>query len=311
MDIGVQSLRNLSWIPGKNTCLWFGLALSSLPLHLVYVYANREMDLKLTLSHRYNATIFQTTTAYNYDVFMGSEPFSSLESGSVRPPNFTHESRLVETSFNRLLDTGVSGELERINPSECISHYDTGIQSIYGSLLLVTDDYNSTMTDYDVVCHVTETGHNPILAVYFNLCPIAAYDTAEGVAEFRHRVEYCLAEKLPQKCTVEYSLPLAIFIIVVNVVKAAILCWTAVILKEAPILITGDAVASFTKRPDPNTRALCLLSRDLVLDPGRERWKFSSSPKRTGSAVSVPLWIACLSLSVLPLFYIRVIYHLN
>lgn len=181
-----------------------------------------------------------------------------------------------------------------------------------GSLLMVTDDYNSTITDYEVACHARETGYDPFAdAAYPDLCPATPRGYSENRAEFSRRVNYCLGGKTPQKCTVEYSLPLAIVVIVANVIKAGILCWAAVVLKKTPILTTGDAVASFTKRPDPNTRALCLLSRDLVLDPGREPWRFSDSPKRTRSAVSVPLWGACLSLSVLPLFYIRVIYHLN
>lgn len=279
--------------------------------------ANPEMVPKLIFSKRYNATIFQAMAVYGYDVFIGSKPFSSLESDSMRPPNnFTaYFDSAPEISFNRLQEMEIKGELERSEPSECLSHYDANFQPTYGSLLLISGDFNSTMTDYEVVCAVVvnkmfydvDRGDDP----YAKICHEQLYWSPEAATAFRHKVEYCLGERVPQKCTVEYSLPLAIVIIVANLIKAGLLCWTAVVLKETPILTVGDAVASFTKKADPNTRGLCLLSRDLAHDMGRERWRFSNIPKRFGSAISRMQWLSCLLSSVLLLFYTPPTHYLN
>ena len=53
LDIGVPSFRNLRQIPKRRQLLWFGLALSSLPLHLFY-----------------NSAVFTALAVNEYEAFL-------------------------------------------------------------------------------------------------------------------------------------------------------------------------------------------------------------------------------------------------
>ena len=55
LDIGILSIRNLRWISIERVCIWTLLALTSLPLHLVY-----------------NSAVYNTLTANEYDLYIAS-----------------------------------------------------------------------------------------------------------------------------------------------------------------------------------------------------------------------------------------------
>ncbi|GES61301.1 hypothetical protein ATEIFO6365_0006076000 [Aspergillus terreus] len=311
LDVGVQSMRNLWRIPRKKLALWVCLALSSLPLHLVY-----------------NATIFQSVASYEYSVFVGNMPFSSYnESAAVRlffPPWMD----FPPPSFSRLREKSSKGELQLLSNRDCINTYAADVQTKYGSLLLVADDFNSTDYDfaltgskwydnldpYNWMCTALETETSPCSRVIHQVDPenwTIKNELVEWIDEIIHdltmetdtvidpmafRVQYCLAETLPEKCTVEYSLPLVIVVILVNLIKAATLWATTASIADSPILTTGDAIASFLRHPDATTHGQSLLSQDNVLKPSIEPLTYCATPRRWGSPVSLQRWISCFLL---------------
>ncbi|KAF9891764.1 hypothetical protein FE257_003245 [Aspergillus nanangensis] len=291
LDIGVQSMRNLWQIPRKHLFMWACLALSSLPLHLVY-----------------NSTIFQTISVYKFDVYYGNKPFSSFSADDVRPPYINTD------AFYRLLQKGQNGELDRLENDECISEYAEMFQTSRGSVLLVTETFNSSMKDFDTfiqpdrstsdpynwICSGSRdlwAGMNCASEVHKVLSNSKNWTVTDTMTTKRepHKVKYCLSEKTSQQCTVEYSLPLAIVVIIVNVIKALVLCGATFAMTDAPVLTTGDAIASFLRKPDPITKGQSLLSRDLVLKPTGNPPKYSAQPRRWISAVSVRRWVICLT----------------
>ncbi|KAJ5859232.1 hypothetical protein N7534_004509 [Penicillium rubens] len=300
LDIGVQSTWNLGHIPRIKLFLWICLAFSSLPLHLMY-----------------NSTIFQTLSVYKYQVLVGNKPFSRININDVKLPG----QNSPDTTFSRLLEKDTNGTLEYFNNSECISKYANGFQTNYANLLLVTDDYNSTTQDFG---NFTDYGP-PETDPYRWIC--AGYGSASlhrhctslvpelladpdnwavpaGLSSFSGKnfslhsadlkVKYCLSESVPERCTVEYSLPLIIVVIISNIMKIVILCWITITMAETPILTTGDAISSFVEIPDDTTRGQCLLSRDVVTKPVNKSLRFDAKPRRWGSPVSGQRWTICL-----------------
>ncbi|KAJ6190749.1 hypothetical protein N7519_000770, partial [Penicillium mononematosum] len=300
LDIGVQSTRNLSHIPRIKLFLWISLAFSSLPLHLMY-----------------NSTIFQTLSVYKYQVLVGNKPFSSFNVNNVKLPG----QNSPDTTFSRLLEKDMNGTLEYFTNSECISKYANGFQTNYANLLLVTDDYNSTIQDF-----ANFTDHGPpetdpyrwicaglgsafshrdcpslvpeLLADPDNWAVPATLSDFVSTNFSLHstdlKVNYCLSESVPERCTVEYSLPLIIVVIISNIIKIVILCWITLTMAETPILTTGDAISSFVEIPDDTTRGQCLLSRDVVIKPVNKSLRFDAKPRRWGSPVSGRRWTICL-----------------
>ncbi|CAG8066105.1 unnamed protein product [Penicillium olsonii] len=130
LDIGIHSVRNLSHIPRLKAMFWLVLALSSLPLHLLW-----------------NSAVFMTTTFNDY-------------SGLVVTPNFLNESTPIgldcghdamaehkssnQSSYvtcwlrDRALQT--PRNMSRMDPKDCMSAYGGGLEGGAFNLLAVTKD---------------------------------------------------------------------------------------------------------------------------------------------------------------------------
>jgi hypothetical protein len=174
--------------------------------------------------------------------------------------------------------------LIRLDAADCITAYATTYQTKHGGLILVTEDVNATsgyervgFQDVYVPSQQPPPGGDP----YRWMCPEDPtnwcstylpnlYSEAEQDAWVVHgdsrnyTVTSCLSAPLPEHCKLQYSLPLTITVIVVNFIKAAILCYMSVTTSELPLLTTGDAVASFLRRPDGHSLGKCLMSARKV-----------------------------------------------
>ncbi|BCS26984.1 uncharacterized protein APUU_60032A [Aspergillus puulaauensis] len=238
LDIGVPSVRNRTRISKKCALLWIFLALSSVPLHLVY-----------------NSTVFLTMSANSYDVLRANPSLTSLPD-----------------------DANLTLSSNGFQAQNTMSAYATTFQSTYGNLILITDDVHAT--EYE--------------AMYYE-------EVVNG-----HPVNYCLSEKLPEKCKVQYSLPLAIVVMAFNLVKVAVICYAALTSADTsmPILTSGDAIASFLRTPDETTKGQCMVARErLGTQYGPQVVKYHKLHHRWGSAVSVLQWQICLSSYAISIFF--------
>lgn len=214
--------------------------------------------------------------------------------------------------MNRLRAEAQNGTLQLLDISQCVNAYATDFQTIYGSLILVTNDTDQSQSVAQQTTFLPqENMRTSASAPYQWICSAQAQvkehtcsqllsDVKDQVSKNswyvdRYRVGYCLAERPPQRCKLEYSVPLAIIVIVFNLVKAIIIGYTAASATKKPILTTGDAVASFMQKPDEFTRGQCLISRESVKTrPCRPSYKsstFNSTPKRWHAAVSVKRYL--------------------
>jgi hypothetical protein len=68
----------------------------------------------------------------------------------------------------------------------------------------------------------------------------------------------CFSQRLDEKCTVETSLFLLGVIIAFISCKTLCMFWILWRLKEYPLAVVGDAIASFMEESDKNTKSACL-----------------------------------------------------
>ncbi|KAL2849951.1 hypothetical protein BJY01DRAFT_138957 [Aspergillus pseudoustus] len=267
LDIGVPSLKNLFKIPKTRSLLWVCLVFSSVPLHIFY-----------------NSTVYSTISANSYDVYVANFSFMSLPSTNNISVYDEYTDIIWQIPSAQQLVDQVS-KLERLTPQECITAYATSFQSKYGSVVLISDDFAGTNASIDRVDSQTVPTSEDQIEVdpYRWICAERRGATLDHPCSYYisdlqsrdewivqgHKVDYCLADNEGEKCTLEFSLPLAIVVIVANFFKAVLIMLALILLNNAPLLTIGDAIASFLRTPDEVTEGESLLSREMV----RSRWK--------------------------------------
>lgn len=85
-------------------------------------------------------------------------------------------------------------------------------------------------------------------------------------------VDYCLSQKVDEKCQLLFSLPMCLTVILCNIVKIVCMLMTAHDDRKEIFLTVGDAISSFLRRPDMITKDRCLLSRRNISGKGPYRW---------------------------------------
>lgn len=87
---------------------------------------------------------------------------------------------------------------------------------------------------------------------------------ATPVALNKYSVDGCLSQRAVEKCRLMFSLPISLTVIGCNIVKVVCMFLAAKENRHDVFLNVGDAVASYLRRPDPNTAGRCLLSKRAV-----------------------------------------------
>lgn len=131
-----------------------------------------------------------------------------------------------------------------------------------------------------------------------------------------YRIDHCLAEKVEGTCSLNFSLDIAIVVMVFNLVKLLCMCYVAFWIRDRPLITVGDAVESFLRVVDDTSKGICLLGKKQVVfawdyyasDIGGRAQELSQDPvpfrskrHKWSSAASIGRWIITLLLSVLSL----------
>ncbi|PLB52255.1 hypothetical protein P170DRAFT_350349 [Aspergillus steynii IBT 23096] len=271
LDIGVPSMRNLGRIPRRNALLWMLLALSSLPLHLLY-----------------NSIIFSTTGNNAYVAFLGNA--SMVESESPEIPSWNNESvSVLETLHGK----ATKNELFRLDNDECLDNYGQFFQTKYASVYLVTN----ASVEIQVVGAGNTTSDDFaswVASNYSGNITAAREDLPRWMVAGRS-IDHCLVEEA-RICKLGYSLPLTLVVISMNACKALLLLGAAYLLRDTPLLTIGDAIGSFLTAPDISTKGQCLLSKQEVRDPDNADIRYYQGRRFWASAASVTRWLVCLIL---------------
>lgn len=282
LDIGVPSIRNLSRISRKRAAFWWLLAITSLPLHLMY-----------------NSAVFETLSTHYYQAytvskdFLSGAPFEPQDPDDFPPEQFTQQ-------LNSLRDPNSGVHMKNMTTRECILTYsDAFANSKYKHVLAVTslNDATDSLLDFFYAGRPDLRQQQNLWFCgdyedYRGYCNVAkAVENAETLMVAGYPIDYCLVQEIDEECMLQFSLPIMLVVIICNLIKTACMIWVAFENGPRPLVTVGDAIASFLNEPDLTTKDNCLADKDffrkggwqarlLTWKPERHRWFRAASMTR-------------------------------
>ena len=315
LDIGVPSVRNLRRLSTDRIVLWWLLALSSIPLHLLY-----------------NSAIFSSLSTNMYNIFLVSSDFLDGAPFNVSP---MLSSEVLDLTLILQGYQNNQTSLVRLENKACLQAYTAPIISANSDLLVVSTYSNSTNSllywdvdqDSQLIRDSTvdaSGGHanNCSLSILLltNCDPSGVINNAQDwsirigngtqlaisyevvssplneTKEIETRVQYCLSKREEEHCKLQFSLAIMIVVIICNLIKT--ICMSSIAWKQdlEPLVTLGDAIASFLDRPDVTTDGSCIAGKTQFIK-GRS-WGLHLSrwdPKllRWFRAASLRRWLFC------------------
>jgi hypothetical protein len=260
--------------------------------------------------------VFSSISSYSYTPYFVDQTF-------LLSSNTTSDYRPDQIWANRTT-------LEELDVSDCISAYARDLVTSRGDVLVVMDtdeipngifegatphafDYEPFYCDndsYQWIC--AQDGMDSCFSWLKPLDPrcqdrlprIRANSSGwTPVVPLDIQAKSCFSQLLPDQCKAQFSLHLAIAVLLLNLAKAIIMCLIVWGTTDPPLLTIGDAIASFLVRPDATTEGMCLVSKAEVesrkdIQSLRGPRLYQSTRKRWFTAASKTRWTFCISLSV-------------
>lgn len=337
LDIGVPSVRNLSNIARKKAVMWWLLGLSSVPLHLMY-----------------NSVFFSTIATNEYDIVFATEAF--VQGGPGGSYNETKYRDLEKTQ-------ALAKTWERLENADCIDAYATEFLNTRRNLVAVVVDKDSApnssvkrvvpylyqfsadvpdaFNPYAWICDAPDGlvryGYTEEEDSQYYRCSTKLSKVRTNAARWNSNgwdIDYCLSERVEGRCSLSFSLPIIVVVMICNIGKALIMIFTAFGVKDKPLITIGDAVDSFLNANDPNTKGMCLMDKQCITSGGKtfggktsggimdnyaatvtparkvkqsRNWEaapieYRPSVKRWASATGQGRWWTCMSMSNFPPF---------
>lgn len=199
-------------------------------------------------------------------------------------------------TFEALRRLELNGDFRRLEITDCIDKYEVDFQSAFSNVLLISEDVDPgngifafvsrsdlyqthkvnpwgwlCMSTNEIYCEP----HLEKIREHSENLTVRGYHTSYTDID-TFRVDYCLAQEVPEKCRVEYSLSLLITIVIFNVIKAGVLWGTTLTTDNTPLLTIGDAIAEFLEQPESSTLTY-------------NQWKFYQAPKMWHSGIKEAL----------------------
>ena len=308
LDIGVPSVRNLRKLSTTRIVLWWLLATSSIPLHLLY-----------------NSAVFSTLSTHRYDAFLVTSDFldgAAFNVTAVFPTlgNGTFNLQNKLQAYNNNQTSFVKLENEK-----CVETYTAPILSANSDLLLVSSNLHATNSLLSAILAADSQFISELKYEYENrniFCLLElicdhdygavtnpqnlSFHTSDllwssdghvnGTTLGLSYIDYCLSKPVVEHCKLQLSVTIMIVVIICNMIKTA--CTITILWKQdpEPLVTLGDAIASFLDRPDVTTQRNCMAGRTRFEDskhwgPLLCRW----DPKRSHwfRAASRRRWIVC------------------
>ncbi|ETN37422.1 uncharacterized protein HMPREF1541_08413 [Cyphellophora europaea CBS 101466] len=283
LDIGVQSIRNLSKIAPWRVFIWVVIGLSSAPLHLMY-----------------NSAFYSSIAANSYEVFFMTGDYASYRADQGMPPDGSAGRYDMSASAARLEElvgmTPGAGTLELLDPGACLNAYARPLVTDRSNLIVVTkgesEGLNGTAlireklynfpssiangrTQYDPygwVCHRSDKMMNRFGgrdATELRPCDAWVDKIKNDIGAWTpldYSVDFCLSESIEERCSFNGNMQILAVVITSNALKIVCMLIVAFGLGTNQLITVGDAIACFLKKPDPSTQGYCLMSKRDVID---------------------------------------------
>ncbi len=290
LDIGVPSVRNLRRLSTFRIVLWWLLAISSIPLHLLY-----------------NSAVFSSLCTRQYNVFLvSSESLNGapFDASTLADSNMADNSNFIMSAVESLNNASSTLQdyqsnqtsLVKLENKDCEELYGAQMVSAYSDFILVSTHSNSTnsLLYYDL-------GQVSQLLIDIDRYPSLVGGSGDFTflknsnANETH-IQYCLSKRVEEHCKLQFSLAIMIVVIICNLIKT--ICMSIIAWKQdpEPLVTLGDAIASFLDRPDMTTGGNCIVGKSRF--EGSRYWGLHLSrwdPKRLCwfRAASKRRWLVC------------------
>jgi hypothetical protein len=224
-----------------------------------------------------------------------------LHNATENIPTPYNRGQSLSNAFKHLYQSAaIAQNLTKLPVPKCVQAYSSTLETKYGNLILVTKDTMVKPEKFfwnNYMCPNRPGSLYPWLCGSLDCrtpCNSTAVDTAHW-GPFGHKIEYCIAEKLADKCKVQLTPTLAYMVVIVNFLKAAALILTFLSVRENPMMTIGDAVASFLHRKDQTTKNLCLMGKEDIklwihAKTNLEIMHVNGKRRRWGSVISKSRW---------------------
>jgi len=317
LDIGVQGTRNLRRISRPRLVLWCLIALSSIPLHLLYNSA-----VFTTLSAREYSTFIVNDNFLTGQSFNVSERISSYTAGSPftsggvnvldsKSHSYNNTPQVVDHSIQSIAEylQRTQKSLQRLENQACVDYYSVDFLSTRADVLLVTSEINqrdSYLFQSPIPSYLAHNSprfqdDNPGYATYWmcdtwvagtNCSRILQNNVTNPWRSNGYAIDYCLSQQVDEHCKVQFSVTVMVIVICCNFVKMIVMAFIAWKRPTEPLMTLGDAIASFLDEPDPTTRGNCLAAKDrfqeskdwseviIEWDPRPRHWLRATSSRR-------------------------------
>ena len=274
LDIGVPSIRNLRHLSTARVTLWWLLAISSIPLHLLY-----------------NSAVFSTSCSYQSNAFLVSSEFLD---GAPFPFFYTEP----ESNSFEVLEGYQKNQtsLEKLDVKKCVEVYTASIISSHSDVLLVSiySNITNSLLDY----HDMRGGIYDGDRTGFLRCSeaVKCSQSFATLSDPQNWLQYCLSVPAEEHCKLQFSLTIMIIVIVCNLIKTV--CMSTIAWKQdpEPLVTLGDAIASFMDRPDVTTKGNCIagkarFEKSKSWDSLSRKW--NSKSLLLFRTASLRRWIVC------------------
>ena len=212
-------------------------------------------------------------------VFSVNEKFVDMTSENFTRHDIKENDKI--NVINRMFSFAKEGSLDRLSKSECLDAYAQNYQSSRGSILLVVSNKTADFTegavaDFEMrvvpMINPDDPSPDPFSWVCGNQeakgrsCGSRLSSVRNEIDKwqpFDKPVEYCMSERIEQRCRLEYSIHLVLIVVLIGLLKTATMLYVAFWVDDTPMLTIGDAISSFLTLPDMKTKGVCLLDKSL------------------------------------------------
>lgn len=233
LDIGILSLKKLMRASKRKVILWGFLAVSSVPLHLLY-----------------NSAVFSTLCTHSFDVYVVSDDFVSDTDIWVSEGEITDIHNSVISSMKVPSQTN----WQIMTNKECLEAYGTKFVSGRSLLLAISSATHSVLEIVKIEAFLSAKGSSTEDLTFKQ--DAEGFITIDG-----YSIDYCLSKLEDETCQLEFSIIIMAIVIICNFVKALCMILTVRSCFATPLLNLGDAIESFLKKPDSFTANNCLSNK--------------------------------------------------
>ncbi|KAK0613461.1 hypothetical protein B0T14DRAFT_436573 [Immersiella caudata] len=265
VDIGIPSFRNLGHVEKGRVVLAVAVLVAAAFTQIIY-----------------NSAVFTSHTTADYKLVLVTESF--LTGAPFSNDTASNGGLLSRIDIASLQQLANRGELRNLTAGECAQEFGGAFSTSFGAALVISDVKSQTSS-----------------VIQTTVGRLSLVRGGGGIGNLtRHvgSVKYCLAQPArTQTCEVIASGPLLGAVAFLNIVT--VVCIAVVMFRKAfePLVTLGDAITSFLKEPDMNTRGCCLLTKT---DVWQGRWGLDAAKYYVPrdhywfQSASLPRWLIAL-----------------